>query len=128
MSSTPEWTYTPGREIVSVDISSNGDHIVALSKDQHIYLFNKSSSTPVWRYGLDGYPTAHYDFALEISSDGKYIVAGGRHKIYLFDRDIISAPAIIIPGYNLFIMLLIIGFMFLISITSRILIKLPHPN
>lgn len=115
--SIPEWTYSTGQEISSVAISYNGDYVVALSNDHFLYLFNKSSSNPIWRYRLDGFPTASYDYSLEISSDGKYIVAGGRHRVYLFDRDIIIAPRLIIPGYNPFIMFLIIG---VIALTSSI--------
>lgn len=118
LNSIPEWIYSTGGDIVSVDISSNGDYIVALSWDHYIYLFNKSSSTPIWRYKLDGIATSNYDYGLEISSDGKYIVAGGRHHVYLFDRDIISAPKLNIPGYNLFIMFFLIGIMLLISVIA----------
>ncbi|MHA2009337.1 MAG: WD40 repeat domain-containing protein [Promethearchaeota archaeon] len=107
--SIPVWTYSTGEEITSVDISYNGDYIVAQGRHHNIYLFNKSSSIPIWRYRLDGPPTSNQDYGLEISSDGKYIVVGGRQRIYLFDRDIIQAPKLIIPGYNLFIMFLIIG-------------------
>ena len=112
LSSIPEWIYTTRGEISSVAISTNGDYIAALSTDNFIYLFNRSSSIPVWRYRLDGYPTASYDYGLDISSDGKYIVVGGRHFVYLFDRDIIRAPKLIIPGYNLPLMLIIIGVIF----------------
>jgi len=123
--SIPEWTYSTREEVNSVAISSNGDNIVALSNNYWLYLFNKSSSNPVWRYRLDGYPTANYDYSLGISSDGKYIVAGGRHRIYFFDRDIIVAPRLIIPGYNLFFMFLIIG---IILLGNIIAIFLKHKN
>ncbi len=113
--STPEWIYSTRGAIASVDISFNGDYIVAHSYDHYIYLFNKSSSTPIWRYKLDGAFASSYDYSLEISSDGKYIVVGGRHCVYLFDRDIISAPNLNIPGYNPFILLLLIGITLLIS-------------
>lgn len=116
--SIPEWTYSTREEIDSVAISYNGDYIVALGSNYWIYLFNKSSSKPIWRYRLDGYPTASYDYSLGISSDGKYIVAGGRHHFYLFDRDIVIAPKLIIPGYNLFFMFLLIGIMLLGSVIA----------
>ncbi len=119
--SIPKWTYSTKSEITSVAISSNGDYIVALTRNYWIYLFNKSSSTPIWRYRLDGYTNANYDSGLEISSDGKYIVVGGRHRIYLFDRDIITAPMLIIPGYNLFVIFLMIGIMLLSSVISLFL-------
>ncbi len=116
--SIPEWTYSTKSEITSVAISSNGDYIVALTRNYRIYLFNKYSSTPIWRYRLDGYTNANYDSGLDISSDGKYIVVGGRHRIYLFDRDIVTAPKLIIPGYNLFVIVLMIGIMLLSSVIS----------
>ena len=97
------------KDIASVAISYNGDYVVALSHDTFIYLFNKSSSVPIWRYRLDGYPWPQYDYSLSISSDGKYIVAGGRHRIYLFDRDVINPPVLVIPGYSLFFIFFIIG-------------------
>ena len=122
--SSPEWTYSTKEDIASVAISFNGDYVVALSHDNFIYLFNKSSSVPIWRYRLDGYPWPQYDYSLSISSDGKYIVAGGRHRIYLFDRDSIKAPVLIIPGYNLLFMLSIMGITLLISlITTFLFIK-----
>ena len=121
---SPEWTYSTKEDIASVAISFNGDYVVTLSHDNFLYLFNKSSSVPIWRYRLDGYPWPQYDYSLSISSDGKYIVAGGRHYIYLFDRDIINAPQLIIPGYNLLFMLSIMGITLLISlITTFLFIK-----
>ncbi len=119
--SIPEWTYSTGKDIISVAISYNGDYIVAQSRNNWIYLFNKSSSTPIWRYRLDGNPNVNYDYGLDISSDGKYIVAGGRHQIYLFDRDVVVAPKLIIPGYNLFFMFLIIGIMLVSSVIAVVL-------
>ena len=120
----PEWIYSTKDDISSVAISFNGDYVVALSGDNYIYLFNKSSSVPIWRYRLDGYPTSNYDYSLSISSDGKYIAAGGRHRIYLFDRDSIIAP-VLIGEYNLFYMSLIIGITILLSVTT-ILFYIKH--
>ena len=126
---SPEWTYSTKEDIASVAISYNGDYVVALSHDTFIYLFNKSSSVPIWIYRLDGYPWPQYDHSLSISSNGKYIVAGGRHRIYLFDRDIIKAPVLIIPGYNLLFMFSIIGITLLISlITTFLYIKKNQRN
>ena len=117
-SSTPEWNYTTKGEIASVAISYNGDYIVAQSYDHFLYLFNRNSSIPIWRYRLDGAFASNNDYSLDISTDGKYIVAGGRHYIYLFDRDIINPPQLIIPGYNLFFMLSIIGIMLVINVIT----------
>jgi WD40 repeat protein len=113
--SIPEWRFSTGEWVESVAMSDNGDHIVALGSNYWLYLFNKSSPNPIWRYRLDGYPTASYDYSLDISTDGKYIVAGGRHRFYLFDRDITKPPKLIIPGYDPFFMFLAIGIITLMS-------------
>ena len=48
----------------AVSISSDGEYIIAGSKDNKAYLFDKDSSTPVWSY------TACDDFlSVAISSD-----------------------------------------------------------
>jgi len=117
-SPTPEWNYTTKEEIASVAISYNGDYIVAQSYDHFLYLFNRNNSIPIWRYRLDGAFASSYDYSLDMSTDGKYIVAGGRHYIYLFDRDNIKTPELIISGYNLFFMFSIIGLVLLISVIT----------
>lgn len=117
-SPTPEWIYSTKGEITSVAISYNGDYIVAQSADHFLYLFNRNSSIPIWRYRLDGIFASSNDFSLDMSTDGKYIIAGGRHHIYLFDRDNIKAPELIISGYNLFFMFSIIGLVLLISVIT----------
>ncbi|NVM43426.1 MAG: WD40 repeat domain-containing protein [Candidatus Lokiarchaeota archaeon] len=118
---TPEWIYLTKDEIASVAISYNGDYIAAQSYDNFLYLFNRNSSIPIWRYRLDGAFASSYDYNLDISSDGRYIVAGGRHRIYLFDRDILTDPRLIIPGYNLFIMILLIGIISVINVSTAFL-------
>ena len=105
----PEWTFSTRGEIASVAISDNGDYIVAQSNDHFLYLFNRNSSIPIWRYRLDGASTSSYDYSLDMSTDGKYIVAGGRQNIYLFDRDVVNPPVLVIPGYSLFFIFFIIG-------------------
>ena len=114
----PEWNYTTKEEITSVAISNNGDYIAAQSADHFLYLFNRNNSIPIWRYRLDGIFASSNDYSLDMSIDGKYIVVGGRHCIYLFDRDIIKAPELIISGYNMFFMLSIIGLVLLISVIT----------
>jgi WD40 repeat protein len=107
--STPVWSFSAKDAIKSVRISKNGEYIAALSRNYWVYLFNKSSPEPLWRYRLDGYPTTIYDYGLDMSSEGKYIVAGGRYNIYLFDRDKVNSPKLIISGYDLSFMFLIMG-------------------
>ncbi|MFX1568771.1 MAG: WD40 repeat domain-containing protein [Promethearchaeota archaeon] len=113
----PEWTYTTRDSIVSVDISDNGDYIIAHGLDQFVYLFSKNSSTPIWKYKLDSWFSSSRDYSLGISSDGKYIVAAGRHYIYLFDRDIIT-PRQIIEGYGTFITILTIVIIILVVVVA----------
>lgn len=69
-----------------VAISSQGNSIVSFDfMGGTIYLFNKSSSIPVWQYDTGG---VLYDLAL--TSDGTFIVTGGQaqdpsgYKIFLF--------------------------------------------
>ena len=68
-------------DVRSVAISSDGKYIAAGGLDQKVYLFDKSSSTPLWSYSMDDY-IGH----VAISSDGKYVVAGIWYKVFLFDK------------------------------------------
>ncbi len=112
-SQVPVWNYSARSGILSVGISHDGKYVAALSANYWVDLFDTSSSTPIWSYRLDGDPTAGYDYSLEISSDGKYIIAGGRHFVYLFDRDSIIEPKLVIPGYDLLILFEMMGIVFL---------------
>jgi WD40 repeat protein len=56
----------------SVSISSDGSYIAAGSYDNRVYLFSRSSSTPLWSYQTGGWVPS-----VSISSDGSYIAAGG---------------------------------------------------
>ena len=105
LTSTPLWSYQTGGEIAAVDISDNGEYIVAQSDDNYVYLFNNASSNPVWSYRLDGVDTGDYDYELGISSDGKFIVAGGRHYIYVFGHDLEIPLRTLLPGYNLVVVI-----------------------
>ncbi|KKM25597.1 hypothetical protein LCGC14_1593360, partial [marine sediment metagenome] len=87
LDSTPIWSYETDGILGAVDITDNGEYIVAQSSDDYVYLFTNTSSTPIWSYKLDGVQTGSYDYRLDISPDGKYIVAGGIHHIYLFENE-----------------------------------------
>ncbi|MFX1500377.1 MAG: TIR domain-containing protein [Promethearchaeota archaeon] len=79
-SKTPLWTYDGAiYEINLVDISSNGDHLVAGSGDR-IYYFNRTSSTPIWNFQA----TSIVD-SIAISKDGKYVAVGSNNTIYLLN-------------------------------------------
>jgi len=72
-SSTISWHWDcPGDDYVQgVAISADGSYVVARTEGDKIYLFNKSSSTPVWEY------SAGTVFSVDISDNGSYIVVGG---------------------------------------------------
>jgi WD40 repeat protein len=70
------WSYPTGGGVYSVSISSDGSYIAAGSYDGKVYLFSRSSSTPLWSYQTG---------SCAISSDGNYIAAGGL-EVYLFSR------------------------------------------
>ncbi|MFX1311061.1 MAG: TIR domain-containing protein [Promethearchaeota archaeon] len=79
-SNTPFWTYDGAiYEINLVDISSNGDHLVAGSGDR-IYYFNRTSSTPIWNFQA----TSVVD-SMAISKDGKYVAVGSNNTVYLLN-------------------------------------------
>ena len=59
------------------------ENLSKLEGDDKVYLFDKNSSTPIWSYSTNGHVSR-----VDISADGKYIVAGGSDNyIYLFHRD-----------------------------------------
>jgi len=80
----PEWTSLSGEWISDVDMSLNGDYI-AVGGNNKIYLFNRTSSTPIWSYS-----TTYGGRSVAISSNGNYIAAanggGGGGTIYLFGK------------------------------------------
>jgi len=74
--------YLTGDYVDSVSISSDGYYIAVGGSDNKVYLFNRSSSIPMWSYS-----TGRDMGSVSISSDGSYIVAGGVDgMIYLFNR------------------------------------------
>ena len=82
------WNFTTDDDITSVAISSDGNYIVAGSKDNQIYLFNHSSflsktpKTPMWNY-----TTGDEVNSVAISSDIFYIIAGSNdNHAYLFNN------------------------------------------
>lgn len=66
----PLWNYDQAYSMDVVDISYDGNYIVAGSWEGKLYLFNKFSSQPMWIYDA-GYGNSIID--VEISSDGAYI-------------------------------------------------------
>jgi uncharacterized delta-60 repeat protein len=79
----PVWSHDIGDIVRSVDLSSDGEYIVANSNDKKVYLFDKDSSTPLWNYTTGGTV-----WSIAISADGEYIVAGSQdNKVYFFNKD-----------------------------------------
>jgi len=78
-----KWNYAADAGINSVDISADGEYIVAGSDDSNVYFFNKDNNTPLWSYTAgDGV------FSVAISSNGETIVAGSLdNNVYLFSKD-----------------------------------------
>jgi len=67
----------------AVSISSSGEKIAIGTSVGKIYLFSKSSSTPIWTFLSTGSFTQIGD--LELSDDGAFLAAGGTtKKIYFF--------------------------------------------
>lgn len=81
-SPTPLWTYNSIGGFTSLSMSSNGEYIAAGvgdGPDEGIFLFENSSSSPLWTNQL-GY-VSH----TKISSNGNYIICVS-DKLYLFER------------------------------------------
>lgn len=71
-------------DAISVDISDDGNYIVAGSASDHkVYLFNQTSSTP-----LISYDTGSAVNSVSMATDGHHFVAGSNY-IYYFSKDII---------------------------------------
>ena len=81
-SEVPLWQYETGVDVTSVDISDNGDYIVAIAESYIVYLFEKTSSTPLWTFD------AYRESKIAISGNGEYIVVGTadghNSRIHLF--------------------------------------------
>jgi WD40 repeat protein len=76
------WSYQTGNTVWSVSISSDGSYVAAGSADYRVYLFSRSSGTPLWSYQTGGAVSS-----VSTSPDGNYIAAGsGDGKVYLFSR------------------------------------------
>jgi WD40 repeat protein len=79
----PLWSYATGDRVTSVAISSDGNYIAVGSIDGKVYLFSRTSGTPLWSYATIGGLVEY----ISISSDGSYIVASDNSgRIYLFSR------------------------------------------
>lgn len=78
---TPSWHYEASDEFTCVDISSDGQYIVAGTVHNQLYLFHQSISNPIWIFNSD--EMIRY---VAISSDGNYIAAAQYERFYVFNR------------------------------------------
>ncbi|MBA7512395.1 hypothetical protein ES705_04400 [subsurface metagenome] len=98
------WQYRAPEVISSVDISSDGEFIVAGCQDDNIYLFNRSGQSLPDATPFRVYSTNCLVLEVSISSDGNYIaatnwdVSEGTSNVYLYEKSN-SSP---IWTYNLF--------------------------
>jgi len=77
----PNWEYKTDNGVGSIDISGNGEYIVASSDDEFL-LFNKKSDTLIWKHSVGD---SIHD--LKISKNGDIIVVGcSNNNVYVFDR------------------------------------------
>lgn len=78
------WNTTLGDK--GVRISANGNYVACIGTGGILYLFNKSSSTPIWQYTLGQL------MDIEITPNCEYIVMGGNvagvsgYELYLFNK------------------------------------------
>ncbi|MFW9948287.1 MAG: PQQ-binding-like beta-propeller repeat protein [Candidatus Odinarchaeota archaeon] len=78
----PLWFYSLDYELASLAFSSNGEYIVAGTRDKKLYFFHNSSSTPLWSF-----TTSYSILSLDISSNGSYFAAGcSNGETYLFNK------------------------------------------
>ncbi len=77
---SPVRSYDIYETVTSLDISSDGNYIITGSMDGYIYLFDKSSSIPLWQY------KTNVPLSTSISSNGEYIAATDDDCTYFFHR------------------------------------------
>lgn len=87
--STPFWKYATERDpygsgnFISLDISDDGEYIVAGHANDYAYLFSKDDPTPLWKFKCGSNA-----FTVSISSDGEYIAVGSFDgNIRFFGKD-----------------------------------------
>ncbi|MFA6214046.1 MAG: hypothetical protein WC717_02095 [Candidatus Micrarchaeia archaeon] len=69
----------------AVSISANGNYVAAGTSAGNIYLFSKSSATPLWKFPSQGGYSQIGEVAL--SPDGSLLAAGGTaKKVHLFSK------------------------------------------
>lgn len=81
---TPIQTYALGDTPFVLDMSADGQYIAVAgsSGDRNVYLFNRSSPTPLWNHS-----TSSYIYSIAISPDGQHVAAGMGSALYYFQSD-----------------------------------------
>jgi len=79
---TPLWNYSGYESIKDIEISANGNDIIAFD-ERFLYFFQANSPLPVWYYSPPSGPPGIN--SISISSDGNYIGAS-IDRLYLFHR------------------------------------------
>jgi WD40 repeat protein len=93
---SPSWSFETTNEFLCVDISADGEYIVASSDNSQLYLFQRSSPVPLWTFETN-IPV----WGIVISSDGNYIVAAYSRGFYVFNRSNPTPLWEFNPGANL---------------------------
>ncbi len=74
--------YPASDDIVSIALSTDGEYVVAGSRDGTVQLIRQGQDEPLWNYSTEGSV-----YSVDISGDGRFVVAasyGG--SLYLFER------------------------------------------
>lgn len=90
--STPIWTFNDAQNMNAVDITANGEYVIAAFFNR-IYYFHRSNSTPIWvssELDQQGY---HIEYAA-ISKNGESIIAAVKDRFYIF------SPNSATPNFN----------------------------
>ena len=77
---SPKWIFGTNGEVVSIDISIDGEYVVIGSNDGNLYFFRKDG-TKLW--SINGVNP----ISVAISNYGKYIIVGSFDGIHLFDKE-----------------------------------------
>lgn len=81
------WHFKAGEWVIDVAISDDGGIISAVGYDQHIYLFNSTSNTPIWSCLVNDNPCN-----VVLSSNGNYILTGSNEGYVRFFTKDSSTP------------------------------------
>lgn len=80
----PLWSYKMEDDVMSVDISANGDYIVACDVVGDVLLFSRHYGIPIWEYKGQSYSK------VKISADGGYVAFLTANSLYIYDKEMDS--------------------------------------